>query len=132
MTGTVATYLGAKGRALSILQIALVVAPAFIIFGYNQAGIGGLLSEADWVKTFPEIDTVHSKGQDKKNKSTLQGFVVATFVLGAFVGSLSCSYTGDKFGRRNVIFFASVCSLIGEILEASSFGLPQTAVVLSS
>lgn len=128
MTGTVATYLGAKGRALSILQIALVVAPAFIIFGYNQAGIGGLLSEVDWVKTFPEIDTVHSKGEDKKNKSTLQGFVVATFVLGAFVGSLSCSYTGDKFGRRNVIFFASVCSLIGEILEASSFGLPQFIV----
>ncbi|KAI8671857.1 hypothetical protein NCS57_00662100 [Fusarium keratoplasticum] len=122
------TYLGASGKALSILQLALVVGPAFVIFGYNQAGIGGLLTEEDWVKTFPGIDTVHSEGSEKSRKSTLQGFVVATFVIGALIGSLSCSYTGDKFGRRNVIFFAGICTLIGEILEASSFGLAQFIV----
>ncbi|KAM5350973.1 hypothetical protein ACJ41O_003696 [Fusarium nematophilum] len=122
------SYLGASGKALSILQIALIVAPAFVIFGYNQAGIGGLLTEEDWVNTFPEIDTVNTTGSEKSKKSTLQGFVVATFVIGALIGSLSCSYTGDKFGRRKVIFFAGVCSLIGEILEASSFGLAQFIV----
>ena len=121
-------YFGVQGSALSTLQIALIVAPAFILFGYNQAGIGGLLGEEDWVKTFPEIDTVNSEGSEKSRKSTLQGFVVATFTIGALVGSLSCSYTGDKFGRRNVIFAAACCTLIGEILEASSFSLAQFIV----
>ncbi|KAJ3543298.1 hypothetical protein NM208_g3651 [Fusarium decemcellulare] len=122
------TFLGSSGKALSILQLALIVGPAFVLFGYNQAGIGGLLTEEDWVKTFPEIDTVNSEGSEKSKKSTLQGFVVATFVIGALIGSLSCSYTGDKFGRRNVIFFSGLCTLIGEILEASSFGLAQFIV----
>lgn len=121
-------YFGMQGNALSIIQIALIVAPAFILFGYNQAGIGGLLSEDDWVKTFPEIDTVNSEGSEQSSKSTLQGFVVATFTIGALIGSLSCSYTGDKFGRRNVIFAAACCTLIGEILEASSFSLAQFIV----
>ncbi|KAI1139631.1 general substrate transporter [Hypoxylon sp. FL0543] len=121
-------YFGLQGHALSRLQTALIVAPSFVLFGYNQAGIGGLITEDDWVRTFPQIDTVHAAAAEKSEKSTLQGFVVAVFVIGALFGSLSCSYTGDRFGRRNVIFFAGICTLIGEVLEASSFGLPQFVV----
>lgn len=33
-----------RGHSLSVAQIALIVAPSFILFGYNQAGVGGLLS----------------------------------------------------------------------------------------
>jgi MFS family permease len=123
-----ARYFGLTGRSLSILQIALIVAPSFMLFGYNQAGIGGLLTESDWTATFPAIDTVHTTGAQKNRNSTLQGFVVATFVIGALIGSLSCSYTGDKLGRRNVIFAAGACTLVGEVLECSSFGLPQFIV----
>ncbi|KAI0015241.1 general substrate transporter [Xylariomycetidae sp. FL0641] len=122
------TAFGLSGQMLSHLQIALIVCPSFILFGYNQAGLGGLITEDDWVKTFPQIDTVNTEGSENSRNSTLQGFVVATFVIGALVGALSCSYTGDRFGRRNVIFFAGICTLIGEILEASSFGLAQLIV----
>lgn len=121
-------YLGQNGHNLNLLQMALIVMPAYVCFGYNQAGLGGLLTEDNWVKTFPDIDTVHTTGAAKSKNSTLQGFVVATFVIGAMIGALSCSWSGDKFGRRNVIFFAAVCALIGIILEASSFGLPQFIV----
>lgn len=122
------TYLKQNGHRLNLLQTALIVLPSFVCFGYNQAGLGGLLTEDDWVKTFPEIDTVHSTAATKSKHSTLQGFVVATFVIGAMIGALSCSWSGDKFGRRNVIFFAGVCTLIGTILEAASFGLAQFIV----
>lgn len=91
------------GNTLSRLQLALIVAPSFILFGYNQAGIGGLLTEEDWVKTFPQIDTVNVTGALKSQHSTIQGVVVAVFVIGALFGALSCSYTGNAFGRRNVI-----------------------------
>ncbi|KAK7530857.1 general substrate transporter [Phyllosticta citribraziliensis] len=122
------TFMGMQGKSLSTAQIAFIVAPAFIIFGYNQAGLGGLITEDDWNKTFPEIDTTNTIGSTKSQHSTIQGVVVATLTLGAMVGALSCSYTGDKFGRRHVIFWAAVCSLIGSILEASSFSLAQFIV----
>lgn len=122
------TYLGQNGHKLTLLQTALIVLPAYVCFGYNQAGLGGLLTEDNWVKVFPEIDTVNTAGATKSKNSTLQGFVVATFVIGAMIGALSCSWSGDKFGRRNVIFVAAVCALIGIILEASSFGLAQFIV----
>ncbi|KAI1098028.1 general substrate transporter [Jackrogersella minutella] len=123
-----AKHFGLQGHALSRLQTALIVAPSFILFGYNQAGIGGLITEDNWVKTFPEIDTVNATKDEKSERSTLQGFVVAVFVIGALFGALSCSYTGDRFGRRNVIFFAGICTFVGEVLEAAAFGLPQFIV----
>lgn len=120
--------LGLTGTALGRLHIALVVAPAFILFGYNQAGIGGLLTEEDWVKTFPAIDTVNTEGELKSKNSTLQGFTVAIFVLGALIGALSCSWTGDRFGRRNVVFGAACMTFVGEVLECTSYSLAQFMV----
>ncbi|KAL1310484.1 hypothetical protein AAFC00_000774 [Neodothiora populina] len=122
------SFLGLRGSALSLAQILTVVAPAFILFGYNQSGLGGLLTEEDWVKTFPETDTVNTKGAQKSHNSTIQGLTVATFTLGALIGALTCSYSGDKLGRRWVIFIGALCTLIGEILECSSFSLAQFIV----
>ncbi|POS79801.1 hypothetical protein DHEL01_v201806 [Diaporthe helianthi] len=121
-------FMGAMGHSLTVLQTFLIVMPSFICFGYNQAGLGGLITMEDWSKTFPQIDTIHFTGSEKSSHSTLQGFVVATFVIGALFGALSCSWAGDEFGRRNVIFVAGVVSLIGVILEASSFHLAQLIV----
>lgn len=99
--------IGKTGSALTVFQLALIVAPSFILFGYNQAGVGGLLTLSDWEKTFPEIDTAHSTGAEKSRKSTIQGAVVAVFVIGALFGALSCSYTGNALGRRKVIFLGT-------------------------
>lgn len=122
------TFVGLSGSALSLAQILVIVAPAFILFGYNQSGIGGLLSLQDWTKTFPEIDTTHTEGATKTHNATIQGVVVATFTIGALFGALSCSYTGDKFGRRMVILAGAIFTLIGEVLECSAFGLAQFIV----
>ncbi|GJC77368.1 sugar transporter STL1 [Colletotrichum liriopes] len=121
-------YFGLTGNALNNLRIALIIAPSFILYGYNIGVVGGLLTEEDWVKTFPEIDTVNTSGDEKSRNSTLQGLIVATFTIGATIGSLSCSWTGDIYGRRNIIFFSSILTLIGEVLMAASFGLPQFVV----
>ena len=123
-----ARFLGLRGSALSLAQILLVVAPAFILFGYNQSGIGGLLSEKDWVATFPEIDTVNTHGAQQSHNSTIQGLTVATYTLGALIGALSGSYIGDLLGRRKVIAIGGLLTLIGEVLECSSFSLAQFIV----
>lgn len=82
----------------------------------------------DWTKTFPEIDTTHTTGAVKAHNATIQGTVVAVFVLGALVGAFSCMYTGDYFGRRKNIFAAAVFTLIGEAVCCSSFHLAQFVV----
>ena len=117
-----------RGHKLSVAQIALIVAPSFILFGYNQAGVGGLLSLPNWTKTFPEIDTTNTKGKVKSHNATIQGVVVATFVLGALTGALSCMHIGNILGRRKNIFLGATLTLIGEILCSSSFGLAQFIV----
>ncbi|KZM18616.1 uncharacterized protein EKO05_0000673 [Ascochyta rabiei] len=116
------------GKSLQMTQLLLVVLPSFVLFGYNQSGVGGLLSLSDWNKHFPSIDTVHVSGALKSERSTKQGAVVATFTLGALFGALTCSWIGDVLGRRKVIFVGAICTLIGEILQCTSFGIAQFVV----
>lgn len=120
--------MGLSGGSLRLAQLLLVVCPAFVLFGYNQSGVGGLLSLRDWNDHFPEINTIDAVGEEKSRKSTIQGAVVATFTIGALFGSLSCSWVGDVLGRRKTIFVASVLTLIGEILQCTSFHVAQFIV----
>lgn len=76
---------GLSGRWLGLAQTACVVLPAFILFGYNQSGLGGLISLKAWVKVFPEIDTINTEGAEKSHKSTIQGLVVCTSFLFLFL-----------------------------------------------
>ncbi|KAA8611866.1 Sugar transporter STL1 [Pyrenophora tritici-repentis] len=117
--------MGLSGKTLQTAQLLLVVLPAFVLFGYNQSGVGGLLSLRDWNDHFPAINTIDFKGAVKANHSTKQGAVVATFTIGALFGALSCSWIGDILGRRKLIFGAAFLTLVGEILQCTSFQLVQ-------
>lgn len=118
----------ASGKSLSVLQTLLVVAPAFILYGYNLSGLGGLVGLGTWANTFPIIDTVHTKGAIKTHNTTLQGVVVATFTLGAIIGSFSCTFFGDTFGRRKLIFFGGLLTIIGSVLQVSAYQLAHLIV----
>jgi MFS family permease len=120
--------MGLSGKTLQTAQLLLVVLPAFVLFGYNQSGVGGLLSLRDWNDHFPEINTIDTTGAEKSSNSTKQGAVVATFTIGALFGALSCSWIGDILGRRKLIFGAAFLTLVGEILQCTSFQLAQFVV----
>jgi sugar porter (SP) family MFS transporter len=114
-----------RGQALLLLNILLISGPSYVVFGYNQVNLGGLLSLPDWNSRFPLIDTT---GSDSRHTATIQGLVVSTFTLGAMPGSLSCIFAADRYGRRPVIFFAACLSLVGQAIEASSYELGQLIV----
>jgi MFS family permease len=116
------------GKSLQMAQLLLVVLPAFVLFGYNQSGVGGLLSLRDWNDHFPQINTIDATGAEKSHKSTVQGAVVATFTIGALFGALGCTWVGDVLGRRKVIFVAAALTFIGEVLQCTSFHLAQFVV----
>jgi hypothetical protein len=61
------------GSHLPLYQICLAVVPSFLLFGYNQSNLGGVIGFKDFVKRFPEIDTVNTTGEAKAHNSTIQG-----------------------------------------------------------
>ncbi|KAE8154430.1 general substrate transporter [Aspergillus avenaceus] len=117
-----------QGEALRFAQIFLIVCPSFILFGYNQSGVGGLTDFPSWIRQFPEIDTVNTTGAQKSHNSTVQGAVVASYTIGALFGSLICTWIGDILGRRRTIFIAACIALVGQVLECTAFSLAQFTV----
>jgi MFS family permease len=121
-------YLGLRGKQLSRAALFLVVSPAFLCYGYNQAVLGGVLTLDSFVEAFPAMDTVHTEGQQQTKNANIQGTIVALYLVGGIFGALSCTQLGDKIGRRGVILISSGITLIGAILMASSYSLAQFIV----
>ena len=66
-------YWGLRGSRLNLATIFLVVLPAYVCYGYNQAVAGGILTLRSFVSTFPEMDTVYTTGAENKFNSNIQG-----------------------------------------------------------
>ncbi|KAA1066509.1 hypothetical protein PGT21_031913 [Puccinia graminis f. sp. tritici] len=117
-------YWGLTGDRLH-LAVATLAGLGFLLFGYDQGVMGGLLTLPTFVKTFRSIDTTSvtlSPAQKKKN-STLQGTAVALYEIGCMIGALSCLYLGDRYGRRRVIFYGAIIMICGATLQATAYHL---------
>ena len=44
-----------------------------MIFGYNQAVAGGVLTTVSFQRQFPEMDTIDTKGAQQHHNATIQG-----------------------------------------------------------
>lgn len=128
MADRVTTIFGATGRLLHTLQVVLIGAPAFVVFGYNQAGLGPLALLHSWADTFPDIDTVNTEGALKDHNNTSKGAVIAAFQIGALIGALSTTFMSDRFGRRKTIFIGAILTIIGQVLQVASYDLAQFVV----
>ncbi|KAL4951220.1 hypothetical protein BDW69DRAFT_196643 [Aspergillus filifer] len=73
--------MGLGGLPLATARICIIIVPAFLLFGYNQSNLGGVLDYPSFTKHFPDIDTTSSEGAPKDHKSTVQGTVVAVYTL---------------------------------------------------
>ncbi|KAK9458441.1 sugar transporter [Dipodascopsis uninucleata] len=117
-----------RGKSQTIARTAFILTPSFILFGYFQSLLGGVLSFKSFYSQFPIMNTSTTTGQEKSHNSTIQGTVVAVYTLGCATGALLCNFLGQKFGRKECVFFASVVSVIGIILQVTSFNVVQLAV----
>lgn len=75
-----AQYMGLRGTRLAQLRIVLVVLPAFLLYGYNQSVIGGVLSFPAFVRTFPTLNTSTTTGKQKTHNALIQGRSRAFYV----------------------------------------------------
>lgn len=96
----------------------------FLLFGYDQGVMSGLLTGIAFTRTFPEIDTTN--GGD--GSSSLQGLVVAIYEIGCFFGAIFCLLMGERLGRRWCIMIGCVVLSVGAVLQAAAYGMPQMIV----
>ncbi|THZ80150.1 general substrate transporter [Aureobasidium pullulans] len=116
-------YYGLTGTKLNV-AVGVIAGLDFLLFGYDQGVMGGLLTLKSFVGTFPEIDTQNPpRGQTASYVSTVQGISIASYNLGCFVGALMTIWIGDWLGRRKTIFLGSAIMVIGATLQTSAFSL---------
>ncbi|PSN62398.1 general substrate transporter [Corynespora cassiicola Philippines] len=111
------------GRALN-WAITATAGSGFLLFGYDQGVMSGLLTGLAFTRTFPEIDTTDGAN----GSSSLQGTVVAIYEIGCFFGAIFCLIFGERLGRRKCIMLGCVVLSIGAALQAAAFGIPQMIV----
>ncbi|KAF2176833.1 general substrate transporter [Zopfia rhizophila CBS 207.26] len=108
------------GRPLN-WAITATAGSGFLLFGYDQGVMSGLLTGIAFTNTFPEIDTTDGAN----GSSSLQGTVVAIYEIGCFFGAILCFLFGEMLGRRKCIMIGCVVLSIGAALQASANGIPQ-------
>lgn len=103
------TYWSKSGSTLQKYITALATTD-FLLFGYDQGVMAGIISAPAFVSDFPEVD----------GDSTWQGFVTAIYAVGCFIGALFTLVFGDRLGRRYSIFLGASIMIIGVIIQICS------------
>lgn len=114
--------IGLKGKTLSTL-IRLACGIAFILFGYEQGVMGGVITGSAFTAQFPSIDTTTASGN-----AQLQGAVLGMYNIGSFFGSLLTALIGENLGRKTSIVLGCLIIAFGTLLQCTSFALGQLIV----
>lgn len=122
-------YFGLTGQNLHH-AVATLAGIGFVLFGYDQGVMSGLLTLDTFVESFPQMDTSSKSltGAQKAYHTKIQGIVVAIYEIGCMMGALCTLWAGDRFGRRKVVFGGAIISCIGAAIQCAAFGLPQLIV----
>ncbi|KAH6659889.1 MFS sugar transporter-like protein [Truncatella angustata] len=96
----------------------------FLLFGYDQGVMSGLLTGIAFTGQFPEINTNAGAG----GSASLQGTVVAIYEIGCFFGSILALLFGEKIGRRKTIMAGCLILCIGGALQASAYNIAHLIV----
>ncbi|KAH8649135.1 sugar transporter STL1 [Xylariales sp. PMI_506] len=111
------------GRPLN-WAITAAAGAGFLLFGYDQGVMSGLLTGAAFTKTFPQIDLTEGGG----GSASLQGTVVAIYEIGCFFGAIWALLFGERLGRRKCIMIGCLVLSIGGALQASASTIPHLIV----
>jgi hypothetical protein len=94
---TVRTYAGLNGRPLGLL-ISTIATTGFLLFGYDQGVMSGIISADPFNDYFPST----------KDNSVYQGFVTAIYEIGCLIGAIFILTFGDRTGRRRAVCYPLV------------------------
>jgi len=105
----VPTFIGLSGRSLSLL-VSIVATNGFLLFGYDQGVMSGIISAPDFNNAFPQT----------RGDSTWQGFVTAIYEIGCLAGAIFQLSFGDVLGRRRAIIIGGLIMILGVIIQVTA------------
>ncbi|KAJ3922236.1 general substrate transporter [Lentinula edodes] len=109
----VPTYLNLSGDAL-LRAITFTSTCAFLLFGYDQGVMSGIISAPQFFRIFPDLNPDVS-GSD--HSSTMQAFYTAIYEVGCLAGATIALLFGNKLGRRRCIAIGATFVIIGTIIQ---------------
>ncbi|KAF2474033.1 general substrate transporter [Lindgomyces ingoldianus] len=109
--------MGLTGRPLSLI-VSVVATTGFLLFGYDQGVMSGIIAADPFMKYFPET----------YNDATWQGFVTAIYEIGCLFGAIGILIFGDALGRRRAMMTGAAIMILGVIIQCSAIkGYKATA-----
>jgi sugar porter (SP) family MFS transporter len=100
--------MGLTGRPLS-LAVSIIATTGFLLFGYDQGVMSGIISAEPFNDYFPET----------KDNATWQGFVTAIYEIGCLLGAISILMFGDTIGRRRGMILGAAIMILGVIIQVT-------------
>ncbi|KAF4308520.1 Sugar/inositol transporter [Botryosphaeria dothidea] len=102
-------FLGMRGKLLSIV-VSIVATTGFLLFGYDQGVMSGIIGAAPFNDYFEET----------KDNKTYQGFVTAIYEVGCFFGAIIMLVIGDRLGRKKGIIAGAIIMIVGVVIQVSA------------
>ncbi|RCI12537.1 hypothetical protein L249_0169 [Ophiocordyceps polyrhachis-furcata BCC 54312] len=101
-----------RGRSL-MLTVSLVTCLGFMLIGYDNGLMGGLVDSPAFNSTFDHP------------KPRMIGLIVAIFEIGCFLGSIGAAIFGERLGRRWTIGLGCWIMMAGAVLQAAAYSRAQ-------
>ncbi|KAI1858051.1 uncharacterized protein JN550_012873 [Neoarthrinium moseri] len=122
-------YFGLRGKSLNY-AVGIIAGCDFLLFGYDQGVMGGILTMSQFLGDFPDINPEEDGISDslKSLRSETQGIAVASYNLGCFLGAVISIFISNPLGRKNMIILGTSIMIVGAILQASATTLPHLIV----
>ncbi|KAI1391397.1 general substrate transporter [Hypoxylon trugodes] len=121
-------FFGLRGDWLNY-AIGIIAGTDFLLFGYDQGVMGGILTMHQFLDDFPAINPNGTKDPlEQAQRSSTQGISVAAYNLGCFVGAVATIFISNPLGRRRMIILGTTIMVIGAILQASATTLPHLII----
>lgn len=124
-------FFGLRGQALNY-AIGFVAGCDFLLFGYDQGVMGGILTMPQFLDVFPSINpddpSIRGNAALKSQRAETQGIAVASYNLGCFIGAVISIFISDRLGRKRMIVLGTSIMVVGAILQASASNLPHLIV----
>ncbi|KAH7400631.1 general substrate transporter [Phaeosphaeria sp. MPI-PUGE-AT-0046c] len=103
-------FMGMRGRPLD-LTVSAIATTGFLLFGYDQGVMSGIISAEPFMNYFPET----------RDNSTWQGFVTAIYEIGCLFGAIIMLVFGDAIGRRKGIIAGGSIMILGAAIQVLAF-----------
>ncbi|KAK2754743.1 hypothetical protein FQN54_006876 [Arachnomyces sp. PD_36] len=107
---SVPTFAGLSGKKLS-LSVSTVATTGFLLFGYDQGIMSGIISAKPFNDVFPET----------RDNATMQATVTAIYEVGCLMGAMFILWFGDWLGRRRSIMLGATIMILGVIIQVTAY-----------